>query len=83
MLEKQPNRPDETLFIGAARRFLKGEYPSEPTASYGRFFTPVSTVYPGKNIDATIIRQEWAADGLLGEYEPIADFALRQLRIYE
>ena len=83
MVERQPGRPDKSLFIGAARRFLKGDYTSEVVPHSHTYYAKPTTVYPGKNLDEYLIRQEWAADGLLGTYESLADFALRQLLAYE
>jgi hypothetical protein len=83
MVERQPGRPDENEFIGAARRLLANEYdPVQvhvPNGSHANMFVG----YPGKVRDSLIIMREEEAEGKKGEYETLEDFAIRQLGNYQ
>jgi len=83
MPERQPGRPTEEEFIGAAVRFLKGEYTTQVVHLVTGYFAHVHQVYLDKIEDEKIIRREQFAEGLPGERESIRDFALKQLTLYQ
>lgn len=83
MVARQPGRPTETEFTGAALRFISDEYPHQSIHINSGYYANVMHVRPGKSVDKDIIRREQLAEGLPGEHESIRDFALRQLAAYQ
>ncbi len=83
MPERQPGRPTEEEFIGAAVRFLNDDYQIEPIHLMSGYFVNVCRVPIGKTDDMDIIRREQYAEGLPGERDSIRDFALKQLSYYQ
>lgn len=83
MPERQPSRPTEEDFIGAAVRFFKDDYEITRVYVPTHIYTNVYTVPSRKPNDVDIIRREQDAEGKRSEYESVGDFALRQLSFYQ
>ena len=82
MVERQPGRPDEYEFIGAALRYTAGEYTAQLVHVQCGPFVNVFKHFPGIASDMDIIRRESEAVGRSGVPETLEDFALRQLSSY-
>jgi len=82
MIDRQPSRPTEDEFIGAASRFVKDDYESVPTHSPFNLGV-VQFIRPGKDLDMKIIRDEHQWEGRRGEPETLEEFAIRQLTWYQ
>ena len=82
MVERQPGRPDEHEFIGAALRYTAGEYEAQFVHVQCGPFVNVFKQFTGISTDMDIIRRESEAVGRSGEPETLEDFALRQLSKY-
>jgi hypothetical protein len=83
MVERQPGRPTEQAFIGAALRYLKDDYTTEVVHLSSGYLTHVQEVTMGKKGDENIIRAEQLWEGLPGSRESIRDFAAQQLARYQ
>ena len=83
MVKRQPGRPTEEEFTGAALRFISDDYTVEYLHSSVGYTNGLRAYYPGKALDIEIIRKEYLADGITGDQETIRDFALRQLASYQ
>jgi hypothetical protein len=83
MVERQPGRPTEDEFIGAALRFLGDNYATKVVHLMHGFFTNVHQMPVGKSFDMNIIRREQFAEGLPGERDSMRDFAIKQLSHYQ
>lgn len=83
MVERQPGRPTEDEFIGAAARFLNDSYTTEVIHVMMGYFAHICHVPIGKDTDVDTIRREQFAEGLPGERDSIRDFALKQLSFYQ
>ncbi|AHB42650.1 hypothetical protein RAAC3_TM7C00001G0812 [Candidatus Saccharibacteria bacterium RAAC3_TM7_1] len=83
MVERQPGRPSEEEFIGAALRFLHDDYTAEYLHVSASYTGRVYVYYPGKAMDIETIHKEYFAEGITGDRESIRDFALRQLAAYQ
>ncbi len=79
MVERQPNRPSEEEFIGAALRFIDHDYQE---ACVSVMWGGVARIRVGQGYDLEIIYHEQEADGRLGEDESVLTFAKRQLAAY-
>ena len=83
MVERQPGRPSEQEFVGAALRFTTGDYSAEWVHVQCGPFVNVFRKPSGIEYDMAVIRRESDAVGRPGELETLEDFALRQLSHYQ
>jgi len=82
MVERQPGRPSEQEFMGAALRYTSGEYREEWIHVQCGPFVNVFKRFTGIDQDMSVIRREADAVGRSGVPETLEDFALRQLASY-
>jgi len=82
-IERQPGRPTEDEFTGAAVRFLSNDYKTEVVHIMCGYFANIHEVAIGRSSDIDIIRREQFAEGLPGERDSIRDFAVKQLSFYQ
>jgi len=82
MVERQPGRPTEQEFIGAALRFIENDYQYESIVAMTSYFAHVYRVSSGRMNDICIIQQEHSAEGREGEPVSLRDFAIEQLAAY-
>lgn len=83
MVARQPGRPTEHEFIGAALRYTSGDYKQEWVHVQCGPVVNVFNKFIGIDVDMDIIRRESEAVGRRGEPETIEDFAIRQLSAYQ
>lgn len=81
MVERQPGRPTEDEFIGAASRFVEDDYKIVPIHSPFNLGV-IQFIKPGKDSDIKTIKNEHKWQGRRGEPETIEMFAIRQLTWY-
>ena len=82
MVARQPGRPSEREFVGAALRYTGGDYQEEWVHVQCGPFVNVFKQFTGISSDMDIIRRESEAVGKPGEPETLEDFAIRQLSTY-
>lgn len=82
MVNRQPGRPSEREFTGAALRLTQNNYETQPVHMLMGYYANVIMVQSGRAYDLDIIHREQMADGFPGFPESLEDFAIRQLAAY-
>lgn len=83
MVNRQPGRPSEQEFTGAALRLAQNNYEVRPVHVAMGYYANVIMIQVGLAHDRDIVYRERAAEGLPGTPEPLEDFAIRQLAAYK